>query len=323
MPVRQVRHVLVPLLLVLLAGAAPPAAATAGPERGDPAPAGPRPAAPRPGDPAVTAAKKLATPGLPGANDWACRPGRRHPRPLVLVHGTFATGKAWGMAVPVFRASGRCVFVLDYGKTGADDMYGMGPIAESAKELAVFVDGVRAATGAARVDIVGHSQGGMMPRQYLKFEGGAKKVHTLVGISPSNRGTTLSVRETLAREQPLLAVTLNQMAKDVSCGACWDQLAGSDFLKRLNEGGLTLPGISYAVAATKYDSVVTPYKSQYLYDGPDERNVLLQNHCAYDFTLHSGTATDPIALRFALNALDPGRAVKPDCGILANGLRRG
>ena len=39
--------------------------------------------------------------------------------------------------------------------------------------------------------MVGHSQGGMMPRYYLKNLGGAAEVHTLVGLSPSNHGTTL------------------------------------------------------------------------------------------------------------------------------------
>ncbi|CAM5231106.1 Alpha/beta fold hydrolase OS=Streptomyces tendae OX=1932 GN=F3L20_09145 PE=4 SV=1 [Streptomyces tendae] len=50
---------------------------------------------------------------------------------------------------------------------------------------------MRAATGAAKVDIVGHSQGGMMPRHYLKFLGGAAEVNALIGIAPTNHGTTL------------------------------------------------------------------------------------------------------------------------------------
>ncbi len=51
---------------------------------------------------------------------------------------------------------------------------------------------VRDATGSRRVDLVGHSQGGMMPRYYLKFLNGAAKVDDLVGIAPSHHGTTMA-----------------------------------------------------------------------------------------------------------------------------------
>ena len=69
--------------------------------------------------------------------------------------------------------------------------HGLAPIEGSAQQLSDYVDQVLGATGAQQVDIVGHSQGGMMPRYYLKFLGGAAKVGTLVGISPVSHGTTL------------------------------------------------------------------------------------------------------------------------------------
>ena len=47
-----------------------------------------------------------------------------------------------------------------------------------------------AGTGASKVDIVGWSQGGMMPRYYINNLGGASKVNMLVGFAPSNFGTT-------------------------------------------------------------------------------------------------------------------------------------
>ena len=42
--------------------------------------------------------------------------------------------------------------------------------------------------------MVGHSQGGMMPRYYLKFLGGTAFVDDLVGMAPSNHGTTIAGR---------------------------------------------------------------------------------------------------------------------------------
>jgi hypothetical protein len=75
---------------------------------------------------------------------------------------------------PQIRTAGYCVFALEYGDRGTGD------IAASAGQLARFVDAVLAATGARRVSMLGHSQGGMMPRHYVKFLGGATKVDDLV-----------------------------------------------------------------------------------------------------------------------------------------------
>jgi pimeloyl-ACP methyl ester carboxylesterase len=54
---------------------------------------------------------------------------------------------------------GHCVLALDDGTTHG--IPATGPVADSARELAPFVDAVLAATGASQVDVVGHSQGGM------------------------------------------------------------------------------------------------------------------------------------------------------------------
>jgi triacylglycerol esterase/lipase EstA (alpha/beta hydrolase family) len=61
-----------------------------------------------------------------------------------------------------------------------------------------FVNLVLWATGAGKVDVVGDSQGGMMPNYYIKRLGGASKVHTFVALAPSNHGTTLDGITTLS-----------------------------------------------------------------------------------------------------------------------------
>jgi triacylglycerol esterase/lipase EstA (alpha/beta hydrolase family) len=254
-------------------------------------------------------AKALAAPGVLGANNWSCRPTAAHPRPVVLVHGTFADGSSnWTVAAPAFAARGYCVFALTYGrKQGVPLLAAIGPVADSAAQLSTFVDGVLAATGASDVDIVGHSQGGMMPRHYLRFLGGAGKVHTLVGLAPSNHGTTVSGLTTLAMQWP---GALDLVAS--GCPACADQFVGSPFLARLNAGGDTVDGVGYTVIATKYDGVVTPYTSQFL-SGARVRNVTLQHLCAVDTSEHVLIAFDRIALHEVLNALDPSHATRTNC----------
>jgi triacylglycerol lipase len=227
----------------------------------------------------------------------ACRPPVQHPDPIVLVHGTFATTSWWLMGSALARR-GYCVFTFNYGDLGR------GEIAHSAHELAAFVDRLLARTHARRVSIVGHSEGGMMPRYYIRFLGGAAKVGDLIGLSPSNHGT----------ENPLV---LEGAA--FGCSACAEQEAiGSPFLDRLNAADETPGPVDYTVVQSVYDGVVIPYRSAFLH-GPSARvtNVTLQTQCPGDVTGHLTIAIDPVARQWVEDALaragpaDP--AFRPRC----------
>jgi triacylglycerol esterase/lipase EstA (alpha/beta hydrolase family) len=249
----------------------------------------------------------------PGANE-PCTPSAAHPRPVVLVHGTFADmSNSWQALSPLLHNRGYCVFALDYGAangSGAVGIYGVGDIRESAAQLASFVDQVLAATGAAEVDLVGHSQGGMMPRYYLKYLGGAAKVHTLVGLSPSNHGTTADGLFTLGSHFPGANSFFG------ACLACEQQEVGSPFLTELNSGGDTIAGVDYTVIQTRYDEVVTPYASAFL-SGPGVTDVLLQSQCVLDLGEHLSMPYDHIADADVLTALDPAHPVHPLCTPIA------
>jgi triacylglycerol esterase/lipase EstA (alpha/beta hydrolase family) len=249
----------------------------------------------------------------PGANDWSCQPTASHPRPVVLVHGTFADmSDSWQALSPLLKNNGYCVFALNYGSyggSGAVGIYGTGDIPTSAAELSAFVDKVLGATSAAEVDVVGHSQGGMMPRYYLKNLGGAAKVHTLVGLSPSNHGTTLDGLFTLASFFPGATQFTGAL-----CPACEQQRAGSAFITALNAGGETVPGVSYTVIQTRYDQVVTPYSSAFL---AGATNVTLQNQCILDLGDHLSMPYDHIADADVLTALDPLHPKHPLCTPIA------
>ncbi|MFD8979324.1 esterase/lipase family protein [Streptomyces sp. NPDC059564] len=259
---------------------------------------------------APTGAAQAASGPSSGWNDWSCKPSAAHPRPVVLVHGTFGNSvDNWLGFAPYLVHRGYCVYSLDYGQLPGVPLFnGLGPIDKSAGQLGVFVDKVLASTGAAKADLVGHSQGGMMPRYYLKFLGGATKVNALVGLAPDNHGTTLSGLTQLLPYFPGARDLISTATPGLA-----DQIVGSPFQNKLNEGGDTVPGVKYTVIATRYDEVVTPYRSQFL-DGPNVHNVLLQDLCAVDLSEHVTIGlTDRIAWHEALNALDPAHAERTTC----------
>lgn len=248
----------------------------------------------------------------PGANNWSCRPNATHPYPVVLVHGTLENmDDNWRAASPILANNGYCVFAFNYGGgSSTDDFQGTGDIATSAGQLASFVNEVLAATGASKVDIVGHSQGGMMPRYYINFLGGAAKVDKLIGLAPSNYGTTLDGLTALGQALSLLSPLNSLLA--VTCDACVEQEQGSSFLAALNASP-TVPGVSYTVIETKDDEVVTPYTNAFLPTAPNVANITVQNQCPVDESDHLEIANDPIAMADMLNALDPAQPVKVPC----------
>jgi len=248
----------------------------------------------------------------PGANNWSCKPTAQHPYPVVLVHGTLANmNDNWQAASPVLANHGYCVFALNYGGASAtSDFQGTGDIAASARQLASFVSEVLAATGASKVDIVGHSQGGMMPRYYLSVLGGAAKVGTFVGLAPSNYGTTLDGLTLLGQTLGLLAPVNSLLS--TTCVACVEQEAGSAFLTALNARP-TVPGVSYTVIETTGDEVVTPYTNAFLPAAPNVTNITLQKQCLLDESDHLEIANDPVAMADMLNALDPAQPVRVPC----------
>ncbi|MGD0376541.1 MAG: alpha/beta fold hydrolase [Streptosporangiaceae bacterium] len=258
-------------------------------------------------------AQALAAPDSspPGANNWSCKPSSAHPDPVVLVPGTFADmADNFNSVSPLLYDHGYCVFALNYGGTPGSPIQSIGEISASAAQLEAFVNRVLAATRAARVDLVGHSQGGMMPRYYLKFLGGAAKVSRFVALAPSSHGTSLDGLITLVSDFGLLG--LSNSLVSAACEACVEQEAGSAFLANLNAGGDTAPGVSYTVIETRYDEVVTPYTSAFL-TGSDVTNITLQKQCPLDLTDHIGIAFDPVALTDMLNALDPGHHLPVPC----------
>jgi len=240
-----------------------------------------------------------------GANN-GCKPSSAHPYPVVLVHGTLEDeGSNWVTLAPLLANNGYCVYAFNYGQTIlslGNRIDGLGDIAASAGQLSAFVNHVLAETGTSQVDIVGHSQGGMMPNYYIKFLGGASKVHTLIGLAPSNHGTTLSGLTTLLSQLPApLPSLLTDLVNTVAPGLV-QQEVNSPFETNLFASGDTVPGPRYVVIESTHDEVITPYTNAFL-SGPNVTNITIQNQCPNDPTEHIGLIEDSPSLQNVVNQL--------------------
>jgi triacylglycerol esterase/lipase EstA (alpha/beta hydrolase family) len=240
----------------------------------------------------------------PSGANTGCRPTSVHPDPVVLSEGTFASMyNSFGAIAPDLVNNGYCVYAFNYGQTINPSMFNaMGNIPTSARELSHFVNQVLSETGAKKVDVVGWSQGGMMPRYYIDDLGGSSKVNMLVGFAPSNYGTTVDGLTTLIDDFGLLGITSALLS--VKCKACVQQLQGSSFLDNLN-GTPTVANVKYVVLETADDEVVTPYTNAFLPASPNVQNITLQNQCPQDASDHLSIPYDSNALADMVNALGP------------------
>ena len=256
------------------------------------------------------------------ADPSSCQLSDEHPRPVVLVHGTWANADVtWDKLAPALRSQGICVFTITYGKhkrgslQNLFDLVGGDSIRSSARTLATFVDDVRRQTGARQVDIVGHSQGALVARQYMKYDGGTdpsdprrNAVHTLVSLAGTNHGTSFNRNQFIGAVAEMLGVPVVRLASLAVGPSYVEQMIGSPFLTALNAGGDTRPGVRYVAIGTRNDTMVTPPERTFLVAGPGAtvRNVWVQDGCPSATVDHMQITSDPRAMWLVSDALDPG-----------------
>jgi hypothetical protein len=251
---------------------------------------------------------------------------------VVLVHATLADeGSNWVTLAPLLANEGYCVYAFNYGATLASlevwpfigpRIDGLGHIERSAEELKAFVNTVLSKTGAAKVDLVGHSQGGMMPNYYIRLLGGASKVNVLVGLSPSNHGTTLSGLTKLIELFPFASGIVGGLLEFLGAPALPEQEENSAFIKKLfGSGEPVVSGVRYVVIQTTHDEVVTPYAHAFL-SGSNVTNITIQNQCSGDPVAHIGMFDDSPALQNVLNQLSssPNPSFKASCTNYGQGI---
>lgn len=237
-----------------------------------------------------------------------CTGGVRHSRrePILLLPGTTLTPRefSWNY-VRAFRARHWpfCTVRLPH--------HAMGDIQVAAEYVVHAIRAVHA-TSSRSVQIVGHSQGGMIPRWALRFWPDTRAmVDKVVGLAPSNHGT--------------------YVADAVCAPGCapsfFQQEYESPFIKALNSYQETFAGIAYTnVYSTTVDEVVQPNLdpkgSSSLRTGDGAiANVALQDICPVHVADHIETGTsDPVAYALVVDALThpgpahPARVSRSVCG---------
>jgi triacylglycerol lipase len=250
-----------------------------------------------------------------GGNIWTCKPSAAHPEPVVLVHGTGGNkNDNWQTYAPLLANNGYCVFSLTYGvlpnaPVVLNQVGGLDRIETSAGQLKAFVTKVLTATGARKVDIVGHSQGTLMPDYYAKFLGGGSKIDKYVSLAPLWHGTNVGPLGQLASITAVFGIDL----VDSLAPSLTEMGAGSAFMTKMRNGGVAVPGIQYTNIATAHDELVTPYTSGI---EPGMTNIVVQSHCSADYTEHFEIAADPVAAAYVLNALDPAHPRPVPCRVV-------
>jgi triacylglycerol lipase len=176
--------------------------------------------------------------------------------PVVFVHGYTGSASNWTTAMSVFRAAGYAsseLYAYEYNSYGDNRT--------NASGLASFVNQVRSRTGAAKVDIVNHSMGGLVSLWYLKQLGGTQYVNHLASIAGANHGTTFA-------SACLAFVTCQQM------------MPGSSFVNTLSSGDETPGSVRYGTWYSPCDGIIIPYTSTVL-SGATNNLVACQTHLSY------------------------------------------
>jgi triacylglycerol esterase/lipase EstA (alpha/beta hydrolase family) len=224
--------------------------------------------------------------------------------PILLVPGTTVnpTEFAWNWE-PALSRLGWPYCTIDLPGNATGDI-------QIAGEYMVYAIRTMHELSGRKIDIVGHSQGGMVPRWALRFWPDTRAmVSSVIGVAPSNHGTIVAGPLCLPGCAP----------------AIWQQKADANFISALNSAQETFPGISYVDIYTRLDEVVVPNfssdGSSSLHGGGGQiTNIAVQQICPLDVVDHVGIGTyDNTAYQITMDALthnslpDPNRISKGVC----------
>lgn len=230
-------------------------------------------------------------------DDWTARPSDNRPWPVILVHGTGDTQGVYQEMARELRADGWAVFAPGYGERATR------PLQESAHNVGEYISAVLKQTGAEKAIVVGHSQGGLVVRYWMRFHGGAAKVHHLVCLATPNHGTTMGGVLSPLIKSKIAEELVDSLVSSWFGPAGFQQVVGSPIIEALNDGGdLDEEVHGYTCIATRSDSVIQPPETCFL-KGENVRNLWVQDLEPRAVILHEDMPRDKRVRRLVMATL--------------------
>ena len=153
-----------------------------------------------------------------------------HP-PVLLIHGYLGTRGSMFIMERRLNDDGVCVISFNLGTLNMRD------IRTSAFLIHRKIESILAQTRVKKIDIIGHSMGGLIGLYYVKKLGGHEKVRKLVMMGTPLRGTWAAL---------LGVATVGLISR-----SSWQLLPNSRFLRELNDGPLPRGVQLYTIAAQR------------------------------------------------------------------------
>jgi triacylglycerol esterase/lipase EstA (alpha/beta hydrolase family) len=248
---------------------------------------------------AVLALVAVAAVVVPRLTGHPATPDQRTPGPVLLVPGYGGSTTALQSLAARLTAAGRDAAVVPLPGDGTGDLRA------SAAALDVAVRATLDRTGAASVDVVGYSAGGVIARLWAA-DGGASRARRIVTLGSPHHGTRVA------------DLAGNLLPADCPVG-CQELATGSDLLRQLNARDETPAGPTWVSIWTTDDTTVTPPESARLEGAVD---IPVQSVCGESHVGHGQLPIDPLVQDMVLTELragDPPRLGPADCARLAGG----
>jgi triacylglycerol lipase len=194
------------------------------------------------------------------------------PGPVLLVPGYGGSVTGLDQLAARLRTGDRTVEVVSLPDRAQGDLGAQA----KALDRAVRAEMVR--TGAASVDVVGYSAGGVVARLWVRSYGGADRARRVITLGSPHHGTEIAALGAL-------------FPGDVCPTACHQLAPDSPLLADLNSGDETPAGPTYVSIWSTGDQVVVPPDSARL---TGALNVTVQSVCAGANVSHSDLPTNPV-----------------------------